>query len=117
MLMAASVFFTASAPLLAQRLLAGVPSALVFILAARWPGGSVARWLGGLVVAWWRRYSRIAVGFLLCPHHSDTGLGIVLSTLGVPLLLGWAAEQARGWARPRCCQPLHLPGRVWLSRV
>jgi hypothetical protein len=95
--------------LLAQRLLAGVPSALVFILAARW--------LGGLVVAWWRRYSRIAVGFLLCPHHSDTGLGIVLSTLGLPLLLGWAAEEARGWARPRCCQPLQLPGRGWLSRV
>jgi len=41
MLMAASVFFTASAPLLAQRLLAGVPSALVFSPAAQWFGGGL----------------------------------------------------------------------------
>ncbi len=83
--MAASGFFTASAPLLAQRLLAGVASALVFST-------------GGLLAARLAAQQPQRSGFLLGLYYGGTGLGIVLSALGVPLLLSWAADQAHGWA-------------------
>jgi predicted MFS family arabinose efflux permease len=83
--MAASGFFTTSAPLLAQRLLAGVASALVFST-------------GGLLAARLAAQQPHRSGLLLGLYYGGTGLGIVLSALGVPLLLGWAAGQAHAWA-------------------
>ena len=83
--MAASGFFTAAAPLLAQRLLAGVASALVFST-------------GGLLAARLAAQQPHRSGFLLGLYYGGTGLGIVLSALGVPLLLDWAAGQAHAWA-------------------
>ena len=83
--MALSGFFTAAAPLLAQRLLAGVASALVFIA-----GGLLAARLGS------RQPHRS--GFLLGLYYGGTGLGIVVSALGVPPVLAAAAQQAHGWA-------------------
>ena len=82
--MAASGFFTSAAPLLLQRLLAGVASAFVFIA-----GGLLAARLGA------RQSSRS--GFLLGLYYGGTGFGIVLSALGVPLVLGAAASQPHGW--------------------
>jgi len=69
--MGLSGFFTAATPLLAQRLLAGVASALVFIA-----GGLLAARLGA-------RQPRRS-GFLLGLYYGGTGLGIVVSALGVP---------------------------------
>lgn len=83
--MALSGFFTAAAPLLAQRLLAGVASALVFIA-----GGLLAARLGT------RQPQRS--GFLLGIYYGGTGLGIVISALGVPPVLAAAALQPHGWA-------------------
>ncbi|MCW5655536.1 YbfB/YjiJ family MFS transporter [Hydrogenophaga sp.] len=83
--MALSGFFTSAVPLLAQRLLAGVASALVFI-----SGGLLAARLGALQP---RRS-----GFLLGLYYGGTGLGIVVSALGVPPVLAAAAQQAHGWA-------------------
>lgn len=83
--MALSGFFTAAAPLLAQRLLAGVASALVFIA-----GGLLAVRLGA------RQPKRS--GFLLGIYYGGTGLGIVVSELGVPPVLAAAAQQPHGWA-------------------
>jgi predicted MFS family arabinose efflux permease len=83
--MALSGFFTAAAPLLAQRLLAGVASALVFIA-----GGLLAARLGA------RQPQRS--GFLLGMYYGGTGLGIVISALGVPPVLAAAAQQPHGWA-------------------
>ena len=82
--MALSGFFTAAAPLLAQRLLAGVASALVFIA-----GGLLAARLGA------RQPHRS--GFLLGLYYGGTGVGIVLSALGVPWVLDRAAGQAHAW--------------------
>ena len=83
--MAASGFFTTPVPLLAQRLLAGVASALVFST-------------GGLLAARLAAQQPHRSGFLLGLYYGGTGLGIVLSGLGVPLLLGWAAGQPHAWA-------------------
>lgn len=83
--MALSGFFTAATPLLAQRLLAGVASALVFIA-----GGLLAARLGA------RQPQRS--GFLLGIYYGGTGLGIVISALGVPPVLAAAAQQPHGWA-------------------
>jgi predicted MFS family arabinose efflux permease len=83
--MGLSGFFTAAAPLLAQRLLAGVASALVFIA-----GGLLAARLGA-------RQPRRS-GFLLGLYYGGTGLGIVVSALGVPPVLAAAAQQPHGWA-------------------
>jgi predicted MFS family arabinose efflux permease len=83
--MALSGFFTAAAPLLAQRLLAGLASALVFIA-----GGLLAARLGA------RQPQRS--GFLLGIYYGGTGLGIVISALGVPPVLQAAAQQPHGWA-------------------
>jgi len=83
--MALSGFFTAAAPLLAQRLLAGVASAWVFVA-----GGLLAARLGA------RQPQRS--GFLLGIYYGGTGLGIVISALGVPPVLAAAAQQPHGWA-------------------
>jgi predicted MFS family arabinose efflux permease len=81
--MALSGFFTEAGPLLLQRALAGVASALVFIA-----GGLLAAQLGA------RRPDRM--GLLLGLYYGGTGLGIVVSALGVP----WALELAAGRTHP-----------------
>jgi predicted MFS family arabinose efflux permease len=83
--MGMSGFFTAAAPLLAQRLLAGVASAVVFIA-------------GGLLAARLGAHQPHRSGFLLGLYYGGTGLGIVISALGVPPVLSAAAQQAHGWA-------------------
>jgi len=82
--MALSGFFTTAAPLLLQRLLAGVASALVFVA-----GGLLAARLGA-------RQPRRS-GFLLGIYYGGTGLGIVLSALGVPWVLERAAGLPHAW--------------------
>ncbi|PZO16423.1 MAG: MFS transporter [Burkholderiales bacterium] len=83
--MGLSGFFTAATPLLTQRLLAGVASALVFIA-----GGLLAARLGA------RQPQRM--GLLLGLYYGGTGLGIVVSALAVPPVLAAAAQQPHGWA-------------------
>jgi predicted MFS family arabinose efflux permease len=83
--MAASGFFTSATALLLQRGLAGVASALVFST-----GGLLAARLAA-------RQSRRS-GLLLGLYYGGTGLGIVVSALGVPLALQAAAERPHGWA-------------------
>ena len=83
--MASSGFFSASAPLLAQRLAAGVFSAWVFVA-----GGLLAARLGTV----WPAHS----GWLLGLYYGGVGWGIVLSALAVPPVLGWAASVPHGWA-------------------
>ena len=83
--MGLSGFFTAAGPLLAQRLLAGVASAFLFIA-----GGLMAARLGAL------RASR--GGFLLGVYYGGTGLGIALSALLVPAVLQATAGRPHGWA-------------------
>ena len=79
-------FFTDAAPLLVQRVLAGMASAILFIA-----GGLLAARLGAL------QPSRS--GFLLGLYYGGgTGLGIVLSALLVPALLEAAALRPHGWA-------------------
>jgi predicted MFS family arabinose efflux permease len=83
--MGLSGFFTAATPLLAQRLLAGVASAFVFIA-----GGLLAARLGALQPA--------RGGLLIGLYYGGTGFGIVLSALLVPAVLDAAAGVAHGWA-------------------
>ena len=83
--MAASGFFTDATALLLQRGLAGVASALVFST-------------GGLLAARLAARQPRRSGFLLGLYYGGTGLGIVVSALGVPWLLERAAGQAHGWA-------------------
>lgn len=83
--MAASGFFSTAAPLLLQRLLAGVASAFVFIA-----GGLLAARLGA-------RQPRRS-GLLLGLYYGGTGLGIVASALLVPLALEAAALRPHAWA-------------------
>lgn len=83
--MAASGFFTHTAVLMLQRLLAGVASAWVFIA-------------GGLLAARLAARQPQRTGWLLGLYYSGTGVGIVLSALGVPLALQAAAGQTHGWA-------------------
>lgn len=83
--MGLSGFFTATAPLLAQRLLAGIASALVFIA-----GGLLAARLGALQPA--------RGGLLIGLYYGGTGFGIVLSALLVPAVLEAAKAQPHGWA-------------------
>ena len=78
-------FFTATAPWLVQRLLAGMASALVFIA-----GGLLAVRLGAL------QPSR--GGFLMGLYYGGTGFGIVLSALLVPAVLEAAEQLPHGWA-------------------
>ena len=83
--MAVTGFFTGAAPLLLQRVLAGVASAFLFIA-----GSLLAARLGSL------RPGR--GGLLLGIYYGGTGLGIVLSALLVPAVLEAAAARAHGWA-------------------
>lgn len=83
--MALTGFFTEAALLLAQRLLAGIASAFVFIA-----GGLLAARLGALAPS--------RTGLLLGIYYGGTGLGIVLSALVVPALLQAMSGRAHGWA-------------------
>lgn len=83
--MAVTGFFTGAAPLLLQRVLAGVASAFLFIA-----GSLLAARVGSL------RPGRS--GLLLGIYYGGTGLGIVLSALLVPPVLEAAAGRAHGWA-------------------
>ena len=83
--MALSGFFTEVTPLLLQRTLAGVASALVFIA-----GGLLAARLGA------RQPQRS--GFLLGIYYGGTGIGIALSAVGVPWVLQLAAGRPHAWA-------------------
>ena len=83
--MAASGFFTSAAALLVQRGLAGVASALVFST-------------GGLLAARLAARQPQRSGLLLGLYYGGTGLGIVVSALGVPLALEVAAERPQAWA-------------------
>ncbi len=82
--MGLSGFFIDASPLLLQRLLAGVASALVFIA-----GGLLAARLGA-------RHPQHS-GLLLGMYYGGTGLGIVLSALLVSWLLDAMQTQAHGW--------------------
>ena len=82
--MVLSGFFTATEPLLAQRLLAGVASAFVFIA-------------GGLLAARLGARTPTHSGFLIGLYYGGTGLGIALSAVLVPWVLEQAAGQLHGW--------------------
>ena len=83
--MAASGFFTSAPALLAQRLLAGLASAWVFVA-----GGVLAARLGALQPA--------RTGLLLGLYYGGTGFGITLSALLVPPVVQAAADRPHGWA-------------------
>ncbi len=83
-LMAISGLFTDTGIWLAQRLAAGVTSALVFIT-----GGLLAARVGA------REPSR--AGLLIGMYYGGTGLGISLSAVVVPLTLHVAGGQAHAW--------------------
>jgi predicted MFS family arabinose efflux permease len=87
--MGLSGFFTEAAPLLVQRLLAGVASAFVFIA-------------GGLLAARLAATEPQRSGFLLGLYYGGTGFGIVLSALLVPAVLQAAQQRpalvTHGWA-------------------
>jgi len=84
MFMALSGFFTATELLLAQRLLAGVASAFVFIA-------------GGLLAARMGAREPTHSGFLIGVYYGGTGLGIALSAVLVPFVLEQASTQLHGW--------------------
>lgn len=77
---------TDPALLMAQRILAGMSSAFVFIA-----GGVLAAWLGAL--------HPTRAGFLIGLYYGGTGLGIVSSAILVPSILtaAGARAQAHGW--------------------
>ena len=83
--MGLSGFFTDAAPLLLQRLLAGIASALVF--------GA-----GGLLAARLAASEPRRGGFLIGLYYGGTGFGIVVSALLVPAVLQAASEQPHAWA-------------------
>lgn len=83
--MGLSGFFTGAAPLLAQRLLAGVASALVFVA-----GGLLAARLGAWVPG--------RTGLVLGLYYGGVGWGIVMSALAVPAVLAAASARPHGWA-------------------
>ena len=83
--MGLSGFFVDAAPLLVQRLLAGVASAFVFIA-------------GGLMAARLAALEPLRGGFLLGLYYGGTGFGIVLSAGLVPAVLQAAHAQPHGWA-------------------
>ena len=116
--MALSGFFIDAAPLLLQRLLAGVASAFVFIA-------------GGLLAARLGTRAPQQAGLLLGLYYGGVGWGIALSALGVPLLLDAARGVAHGWAWawwawrcsawwPRRCwrgRPGYYENRSWLRSL
>ncbi len=83
--MGLSGFFTDAGPLLLQRLLAGIASALVFSA-------------GGLLAARLAATEPQRGGFLIGLYYGGTGFGIVVSALLVPAVLHAASEQPHGWA-------------------
>ncbi len=83
--MAGSGFFTGAAPLLAQRLLAGVTSAWVFVAC-----GLLAARLG----QWYPTRSGLMLGVV----YGGVGWGIVLSALAVPGVLTAHSHEPHGWA-------------------
>ena len=83
--MAGSGFFTDATTLLAQRSLAGVASALVFIA-----GGLLAARLGALAPK--------QMGLILGLYYGGAGSGITLSALLVPAALQAATGVQHGWA-------------------
>ena len=91
--MALSGFLVSVWPLMAQRLLAGVASAVVFVA-----GGLLAARLGA------RQPQRS--GLLLGLYYGGTGIGIVLSALLVPVVLDWAQAQPHAWAWAWWCLAL-----------
>lgn len=82
--MGLSGFFTSAAPLLLQRLLAGVASAFIFIA-----GGLLAARMGALQPQ--------RSGLLLGLYYGGTGWGITLSALAVPQVLIAASAVPHGW--------------------
>ena len=82
--MALSGFFTATEPLLVQRLLAGVASAFVFIA-------------GGLLAARLGAHTPQRGGLLIGLYYGGTGVGIVLSAVLVPWVLEQAGGQEHAW--------------------
>jgi MFS family permease len=82
--MATSGFFVSAPALLAQRLLAGLPSAWVFVA-----GGLLAARLGTLRPE--------SAGLLLGTYYGGTGFGIVLSAVLVPAVLASMQGQAHAW--------------------
>jgi predicted MFS family arabinose efflux permease len=82
--MVGSGFVTQTEGLLAQRLLAGIASALVFVA-----GGLLAARLGARDPA--------RSGLLLGIYYGGTGLGIVLSSLLVPVALESMQAALHGW--------------------
>jgi predicted MFS family arabinose efflux permease len=91
--MALSGFFISVWPLMVQRLLAGVASAVVFV-----SGGLLAARLGA-------RQPQQG-GWLVGLYYGGTGFGIVLSALLVPVVLDWTQAQAHGWAWAWWCLAL-----------
>lgn len=83
--MGLSGFVTDAAPLLVQRLLAGVASAFVFIS-------------GGLLAARLAALQPGRAGLLIGLYYGGTGLGIVVSALLVPVVLEAARGVEHGWA-------------------
>ena len=78
---------------MAQRLLAGVASAVVFIA-------------GGLLAARLGAKQAHRSGLLLGLYYGGTGIGIVLSALLVPVVLEWAQAQPHAWAWAWWCLAL-----------
>ncbi|MBK9339739.1 MAG: YbfB/YjiJ family MFS transporter [Rhodoferax sp.] len=89
LLMLATGFFTSSAPLLLQRLLAGVVSAWMFVA-------------GGLLAAQLGARQPTHSGLLLGIYYGGVGLGIALSSLLVPAvahgLAAYFPKQTHAWA-------------------
>ena len=83
--MAASGFFEQPIPLLAQRLLAGIASAWVFVA-------------GGLLAARLGSTHHKQAGLLLGVFYGGVGWGIALSAWLVPVVLMAHAEESHGWA-------------------
>lgn len=81
-LMAVAGFLTDNTGLLAQRFLAGIASATVFVS-------------GGLLAARLGAHRPAQSGLLLGLYYGGTGWGIVLSALMVPVAMAWA--QAAAW--------------------
>jgi predicted MFS family arabinose efflux permease len=82
--MLGSGFVTQTEGLLVQRLLAGIASALVFVA-------------GGLLAARLGARDPLRSGLLLGLYYGGTGVGIVLSSLVVPLALDAAQQSVHGW--------------------
>ena len=85
LLLAVGALFTDTSVWLAQRLLVGVGSALVFVT-----GGLLAARLGATEPA--------RGGLLIGLYYGGTGVGITLSALVVPAVLEWAALRPHAWA-------------------